>query len=134
MLYSYVHYVIDLCIINTNCRAVSQAAIAPLPPRPTNVSTSHQSGLDPGKIIFQAPNGDTVDYTVEWNDLERLRSQAMALDVTYFLQRLGNCSSARGQQQSLFKAPNILHSTCRLQQSAGGGSTLSGLPGGPNTL
>ena len=108
-----------------------QGALAPLPQRPSDLNTSHQSSINTGQITI-APQGiPPMNYRVKESDLQKVRKEAAAFDLTNLLRVLGTLDEAQKTKQTTFnRAADLVPPTCRQQQQqaqSGGNAGATGV-------
>ena len=99
-------------------------ALQPLPPRPSALSTSHQTAINTGQVTFTPPNGPSISFTLDEADLRSLTNEAAALDLSNLMRNLGTLENTTST--TTFKdAASLLPQSCRLQAATGGQAAAS---------
>ena len=112
----------------------TQGPMPTLPPRPPSTGSSHQSAINTGRVTFTSPDGAEISFTLEPNDLQKLKNDAAAFDLSNLLLHLGSLESSQTTKKTVFdKGAELLPMSCRLQAAKGGsqqsaGSELAALP------
>ena len=104
-----------------------QGPMTPLPPRPPPSAVSHDSGISTGRVTFTSPDFAEISFPLEESDLQKLKNEAAACDLSNLLRHLGSSESTARTKKSLFEqGANLVPMSCRLQQATGGSQQSSG--------
>ena len=95
----------------------SQGALPSLPPRPPEISASHDTAITTGEVTFRSATLPPTTFHLDPRDFQRLYNDAASIDLSSLLQQLGSCPSPPSSNQTTFKNPShLLPTSCRQQQ------------------